>query len=652
MNSFYLGPWLVEPPLNRLRKNGTAVQLEPKIMQVLLRLAEAPGEVLSKDELIKAVWADTFVTDDVLTRSISELRKVLQDDPKQPKFIETISRAGYRLIAAVTQLPGAAGGFGAAAGAQPAPETLVTEQRGVSWGRLTVIGAITALLLAGSVLLLRRGKPPVSGRVTVVILPFQSFSNNPEQEAFSDGLTDDLITELARTDPEHMAVIARTSAMSYKNKAAKISDIARDLRADYVLEGSARRDGETVRITAQLIQAKDQTHIWARHYDRPLRDVLDLQQEMARAIAVEIRVNVPAARPAPAAIPPEAYLAYLNGRYNWNQRSEPALIKAISYFRQAIALYPGYAAAYSGLADCYASLAYGGFLAPSESFPIAREAALKALQLEPDLAEPHTSLGYVHLYYDWDFSAAEEEFRKALNADPRYVQAHDWYASYLTAMGRWNEAKDQLDQALELDPISVPVRTDMGFELYYSGQYDDAQRVLEAIVHTTPKFGLAHFWLARNYQAQKNFKAGAAEFAACLDSIQDWPAAVGSLGNLYALAGHKQQARETLGRLQALSAHHYVSPYVVALIYAGLNERDAAFRTLDEAVKQRTHWLVWVSNDPRWSNLWSDPRFLELLRRVGLPATPRAPVPAAVTLSPASSHSAARRASPPARAGL
>jgi TolB-like protein/DNA-binding winged helix-turn-helix (wHTH) protein len=419
VRSFYLGNCLVEPALNRARANGHTVQLEPKIMQVLVRLAESPGEVVKKDELMRSVWANTFVTDDVLTRSISALRKILQDDPRQPKFIETVSKNGYRLIAPVKAAPEAVAAT-ALARPESAPRQLAPRFR---WK--PGIALLAAASLGLTIWVLQHRKAPISSRVKLVVLPFQSFTNQPEQEAFNDGLTDDLITELAGLDPEHMAVIARTTAMSYKNKSPKISDVARDLGADYVLEGSARRDRNQVRITAQLIQASDQTHIWSRHYDRDLRDVLGLQAAMARAIAEGIRVNLPAPKPPPAPISSEAYLAYLNGRYNWNLRSEPALTNAIAYFRQAVALNPGYAAAYSGLADAYASLGYGGFLAPSESFVVARQAALKALELDPTLAEPHASLAYVHLYYDWDFPAAEEEFRKALRANPRYVQAHD-----------------------------------------------------------------------------------------------------------------------------------------------------------------------------------------------------------------------------------
>ena len=612
-----------------LRCRQEVARLEKLPMELLTLLVVRQGQLVTRQEIVNALWGkDVFLdSEQGVNTAIRKIRQALNDNPERPVYIQTVVGKGYRLCTSVTILKTANGGVSAVqveqgpGSIEPTTEKIILAPKRPK-GTWLVVGVVAGLMaiVAGGILWKRfRDQSTISGRVTLVVLPFQSFTNQPEQEAFNDGLTDDLITELAGIDTARLAVIARTSAMSYKNKSPKISDVARELGADYVLEGSARREGSQVRITAQLIRSRDQIHVWARHYDRDLRDVLQLQDEISRAIAEEIRVNLPTKRPVPAPIVPGAYIAYLNGRYYWNQRSEPALIKAIGFFRQAIALNDKYAEAYSGLADSYATLAYGGFLSPSESFPLARQAALQALELDPALAEPHTSLAYVHLYYDWDFPAAEEEFRKALQSNPHYVQAHDWYAYYLVAMGRWNEGEDHFKQALEIDPLSIPVRTGLGFELYYHGKYEEAERVLRGILEVSPNYPLAHFWLARTYQEEKKFEAGTAQFEAALHVVKDWPAALGSLGNLYAFAGHREQAQQILQRLKSLQDQRYVSPYVVALVYAGLNDRDAAFRVLDRAIVERSHWLVWIALDPRWINLRGDLRYRELIRRVGVP---------------------------------
>jgi tetratricopeptide (TPR) repeat protein len=315
----------------------------------------------------------------------------------------------------------------------------------------------------------------------------------------------------------------------------------------------------------------------------------------------------------------DAYDLYLKGRYSWNLRAPPELKKGIDLFQQAIKLDPSYAAAYSGIADCYTALGYGSFLAPKEAFPKALEAATKALQLDSTLAEPHASLGYYRFYFDWDWAVAEQEFRAAISLNPNYEIAYDWYGVYLTAMKRYEEARTILKKAAELDPLSVPINTDIGFSLFYSGDNDAAIEKLNVSLAMNPNFGLAHLWLGRVYQEKKMFNQSIAEYKRVLQIAMQWPVAFAALGNVYGLSGDKKGAKNILDTLNLLSAKRFVTSYGVALVYAALNEKDQAFQWLNKAYDERSHWLVWLRSDPRWINIRSDKRFAALVNNVGLP---------------------------------
>jgi DNA-binding winged helix-turn-helix (wHTH) protein/tetratricopeptide (TPR) repeat protein len=326
-------------------------------------------------------------------------------------------------------------------------------------------------------------------------------------------------------------------------------------------------------------------------------------------------------KPAVAASPgvhADAYLAWIQGRYYWNQRTAPSLEKALASFRHALDIDPTYAAAYAGMADCYTALGYGSYLAPSVAFERAKAAARQALTLDTSLADPHASLGYAKLYYDWDFAGAEREFRQALALDPDSVTAHEWYGVYLTAMGRFADARMQIDRAQHLDPLSVAINTDVGFVEYYSGRHADAVTALRGTVEMNPSFPLAHLWLGRAYEEQRRYDDAIAEYRSAATVLVDWPVTMAALGHAYAVSGRRSEARQTLVDLKALSSRKYVTPYGVALVHAGLGDADQAFAWLDRAVADRANWLVWLKLDPRFDNLHRDPRFNTLLRRVGL----------------------------------
>lgn len=456
---------------------------------------------------------------------------------------------------------------------------------------------------------------------SIAVLPFINIGNNPGQTFLSDGLTEGILNSLAHL--KGLKVCARSSSFQFRNKDVDVREVGKKLGVHTVLEGSIQMQGADVLITAELINADDGFHLWSEQYDGSMDDVFAIQNKIALVIAEKLRIKLLEndrqkiiSKSAPAK---EAYELYLKGRSYWNLRTPPDLKKAIDYFKQAIASDPLYAAAYSGMADCYTALGYGSFLAPKEAFPRALEAATKALKLDSTLAEPHASLGYYKFYYEWDWAAAEQEFRIAIALNPNFELGYDWYGYYLTAMKRYDEARVVLKKAEDLDPLSVPIKTDIGFSAFYSGDYDLAVRVLQASLHRNPKFMLAHLWLGRSYQAKKMYPEALVEYKKTLAASAGWPVAFAVMGNAYAVSGDKENARKVLDTLAALSSKRYVTSYGVASIYAGLGETDQAFLWLNKAFDERSHWLVWLKSDPRWAPVSSDKRYTELVNKVGLP---------------------------------
>jgi len=414
--------------------------------------------------------------------------------------------------------------------------------------------------------------------------------------------------------------------LGYKGTRKKIPEIARELGVDAVVEGSVVRDGSRVKVTAQLIDGATDRHIWAESYEREIADILSLQVDVAQAIAREVGLKLTpqaeaglatATRP----VIPAAFDAYVRGRHAWNKRDEQSVREGIRLFQESIDADPTYAPAYAGMADCYGQLGYASYVSPEESFPRAKAAAQKALELDPNLAEAHASLGFDRMYYDWDFPAAEKEYRRAIELNPSYGVAHQWYAYLLTAMERpAAEAQREIAVAKKLDPLSVPIYTDQAYMLYYYGESEEALKAVRAALEMNPKFPLGYFWLGRIYTSQERY----AEAEAALKKIgplRTWTPAMAALGYLYAKSGRRKEAEELLGEFGDLVRRgRYASSYAIAVIYAGLGDVDEAFRRLDEAYRERSHWLVWLKRDPRWDDVRADPRFVQLVRKIGLPA--------------------------------
>jgi TolB-like protein/Flp pilus assembly protein TadD len=469
-----------------------------------------------------------------------------------------------------------------------------------------------------------------SGKIRLLVLPFENLSGDPEQGYFSDGLTEEMITQLGRLEPQRLGIIGRTTAMQYKGSSKRIDQIGRELRVDYVLEGSTRRYADRVRIAAQLVRANDQTHLWAETYDRDVRDVLALQSDVAQSIAREIRLALPAREQARLAgirrpVNPEAYEAYLKGRCLWYERNTQALTRSVEYFQQAIQKEPNYALAYAGLADAYGLLAlipWDG-LPPREAMPKAMAAAKKALEIDESLAEAYSSLAMVLHRYDWDWRGSEQNYRRAIELNPNNARAHLWYAWLLMALDRRQEALDEIKEAEEvtrkIDPFAlVDIRATMAESLYLARQYDRAIAECRGGLQLNPDYFLLHFVLGRCYVLKRMHASAIRVFERAVRSAKDNLLLVTSLIHTYAVSGRRAKALKSLEEFKKTSKWRYVPAMYFACIYAGLLDKDQAFFWLEKAYQERSDGMTYLNVEPTFDPLRSDPRFQDLLHRVGL----------------------------------
>lgn len=467
--------------------------------------------------------------------------------------------------------------------------------------------------------------PAPTHKIKLVVVPFKNLSGDPEQEYFSDGLTEEMITQLGRLHPERLGVIARTTAMQYKGTQKGADEIGSELGVDYVLEGSVRRDANRVRISAQLIQASDQTHVWAETYERDLRDIFALQREVAEAIAGQIRLTLTPEDEArlvgTRTVDPEAFEAYLQGQAYWNRRTPEGLQKSVDYFNQAIQKDPRYALAYAGLADAYVLLGSipNDALTPREAMPKAKAAAGKALEVDPSLAEAHASLALVRQSYDWDWQGAEQEYQRALEINPGYATARQWYSLLLRAMGRHEEALEQIQRAGELDPLSPVIVSTFAQAYYFAGQYDRVIDLCQKTLETEPNFLLLHYHLGEAYVQKGRLAEAIAELEKAKQMSGGHPAMIMALGHAYGVSGRKAEALQTLRELNGLAKKRYVPAMYFAAVYTGLSDKDQAFRWMDKAYRERTDYLIFLNVEPMADPLRSDARFQDLLRRIGLP---------------------------------
>jgi TolB-like protein/Tfp pilus assembly protein PilF len=588
-NKFYeFGPFRLDATGRVLFRGARMVPIPPKAADTLLLLVENAGSVVAKEQLLEEVWRGTFVEEGSLTRTISVLRKLLGSGAQGRAYIITVPKRGYRFAARVEEAS-------------------------------------------------QREAPPGTPKVLLAVLPFEDLSVHKRHGYFSDGLTEEMITQLGRLTPERLGVIARTSAMQYRSTNKGIQRIGRELGVSYVLEGSVRREGSRVRVSAQLIQVSDQTHRWTGSYERELHDVLALQSDVAWAIAREIEIKLaPRERERLAAagtVNPQSYEDYLKGRYLWNIRTQEALEKSIRYFERAIRSEPRHAAAYAGLADSYLTLQDSDFLSPRVATSKAKSAAATALQIDESLAEAHISLAHAH-FHQLDWPAAEREFDRGIELNPSYSTAHFYYANYLLAVGRPAEAIEEAGRARALDPVSLPAQTNVAMILCLAGQPDQAIEHSLKALETDPNFAHAHEGLGRAYGQKRNHRRAIAAFQkAVAISKHDSPRYLASLAHAYAVAGRRKQALGLLRELKRLARRRYVSSYAFALLFVGLGDKEEAFVWLAKARQECSSAMPFVRVEPRLASLRADPRFQDLLLRIGLEPSNKAhrarPIPRA-----------------------
>jgi TolB-like protein/DNA-binding winged helix-turn-helix (wHTH) protein/Tfp pilus assembly protein PilF len=644
--AYRFGQFELRPLTRELYKLGIRLKLRPQPFEVLRALLDADGEMVSREQLHEMLWsAETFVDfDQSLNTCIKELRAALNDSAGEPRFIETLPKLGYRMIAPVES------DFGPTP-SQPAPElpaSVVTPLVAAAEPRPTAtlpshpdtviirLPLLRKLLLAAAVALVaaaaiyfawpgshRRTAESAPQRLMIAVLPFENLSGSQDQDYFSDGLTEEVITQIGEVDPARLGVIARTSVMHYKNLAEPLPQIASELGVQYVLEGTVRRDAGRVRISAQMIQVKDQTQLWSHEYERGVNDLLALQDEMGHEMADELRRTLrepaPAVAAQPRANPPtsEVYDLYLKGLYFLNQRTDPGFRQAIAYFQQAIAKDPNYARAYAGLAD---ALVLGGEYSAgieTQYMPAAREAALRALQLDDSLPEAHTAVGLIVQNYDWDWDLSDKEFRRAIELNPNYATGHQWYAEHLMWEGRFDEALAESERARALDPLSLIIAADNGAILYNARQYDKAIVQFHTVLEMDPQFPRAH--MIRFALDQEG------RYTEALADLDDSYRTAGA-GYYYWMEkayicgrlGKESEAREAVAQLRKLDAHGNHDPLGFFWGYLGMGDKEKAFEYLQDAYSKRSTIMTSLKVEPAFDPLRGDPRFTEMLHRIHL----------------------------------
>jgi TolB-like protein/DNA-binding winged helix-turn-helix (wHTH) protein/Tfp pilus assembly protein PilF len=631
----------LDPRSFELRRAGHLVKLERIPLQLLFLLAENRERLVTREEILLAIWGkDVFVdADNSINTAVRKARQALKEDPENPRFLRTIPGKGYRFTAVVSTQSEAAtpiidssrpGAVSAVPKSSPISGILTPKVR---W---TVLVALVLIVLATTGLILRsRLTKPSKGlakKEMLVVLPFVNLSADPHEDFFADGMTEEMITQLGTLDPQHLGVIARTSSMQYKDAKKGAGQIARELGVDYLLEGSVRRSGQRVRVTAQLIQASDQTHLWAADFDRDLSDVLKLQSALALAISTKIELTLsPSARARLADVPPlngAAYEAYLHGLNDSELRTKPSFQRAISEFQQAITLDPNYAPAHAALARVYSLAPVVGAMTPMESMPMAREAALRAVTLDPSLAAGHSTLGFILAHFDFDWPAAEREYQRALDLNPNDAYAHLFYSnSYLSPLGRHAEAIAEMQKAIAADPFSAPMQSFLGRTYIWARQYDKALAEYRRSAEMFPGFAIDHERLAQLLAFLGKFEDAIDEDtkARLLVGEEEHSALQkeAALRHAFSTGGSQGYWKQLLDftRLPFNPPEAYNSSFGTAILYAQLGEKSNALDSLEKAYEQRSLSMTELAIEPSFDPIRSDPRFQTLLRRVGLEKT-------------------------------
>jgi len=643
------GTYEVSLQSGEVRKSGLRIRVQQQPLKLLEILLERPGEVVSREELRGRVWTNESFGDfdQALNIAIAKLRTALEDSAENPRFIETLPKRGYRFIAdvSVVDIDTSPKKPKSSAGNLPESQKQEREQeqektgagREIQSGGLTIepaalksrlstqrvifaLALVLGLPILAILLFRSRGHAPTGIR-SLAVLPLENLSGDASQGYFADGMTDELITDLSQISA--LRVISRTSVMAYKGARKPLPQIARELNVDAVVEGTVLRSGDQVRITAQLIEASTDKHLWSQSYEGELSDTLALQNRVAGAIADQIRISLTpqeqAALNTVKVVNPEAYESYLKGRYFWNKRTADGLKSARAYFDQAIEEDPKYAQAYSGLADTYALLGDWQYevMTPKEAFPKAKAAAIQALELDSALGEAHTSLAFVLDGFDWDFDSAGKEFQRAIELKPGYATAHHWYAWHLSMLGRYDEAIAEMRKAENLDPLSLIINSDLAELLVIAHSYDESIRQSRKTIEMDPNFALAHNQLAQAYLQKHMYDEAVAELQKAVQLSGGSPTCIANLARAYVAAGKRSEAVKLLGDLKKRSSPGYSNASEIAVIYASLGDMDQAMNWLEKAYEERFNPSILLR--PGFDPLRSDSRFQSLVHRIGLP---------------------------------
>ena len=571
-----------------LLRDGQPVTLPPKDLETLLVLVERAGHIVEKEELLEKVWPGVFVEEGNLARHIFNLRQVLGDSPDGRKYIETIPKRGYRFVAAVQEDPEATAPYSTVQDSEQAQTTVHFGQKRSlwMWPLALAVLAVTGILIARHFWPQRNPSPQ---RAMLAVLPFINLSGDAHEDYFADGLTEEMIAQLGQLQPAQLGVIARTSTARYKDTKETVAQIARELGVGYLLEGSVRRGGDRVRVTAQLIQAGEQTHLWAETYERPLADVLSIQREIAEKITHSLSIQLlPAATSVSAnsRLNLESYDKYLLGLHELGEDTRESVNRAIQYFQEAIALDPKDARLYAALAAAYdAATTY--YSSPAEVMPRAKEAALRAVELDPTLGSAHVRLGYVRLFYDWDWPAAEREYRRALEINPSLPEAQLGYANYLSTLGHFDEALSRVQQAYLFDPLALESRKEALWIYYFSGRMPETVEQCQKTIELEPAAGLPHAMLAMTY-AQMGKRPETLHAAENAIRLANSPSVITATAAALAHVGQNREAKQLLSKALEQAKERYVCRFLVADAYVELGDTEKALESLEQGFLQRS----------------------------------------------------------------
>ena len=646
----------------RLRRGIHVLKLERIPFEILLLLLEHRDEIVTRDQIVSRVWGQgVFLdTDNSIRGAIRKLRQVLKDDAETPRFIQTVTGQGYRFVALVitSKEPSAASEPEAAdiptsdrdfvseldswlqarrlRLVEPDQDRTAEKTRDAGTGQANrrsykwlFVGAAALLSVACLLSFLvvrgwrRTSNPPShsQGKIVLAVLPFENLSRDPDQEFFSDGLTEEMIAQTGKLNRNRLIVVASSWVAKYKGTHLTPKEIGKELNADYLLQGTVRRSSDRVRIIVQLVEAQNQTDLWTESYDRELKDLLAVQDSVVQSIASQIHIALTEEQKTrlanPRQIRPEAYEAYLKGRYHWNKRTVDGMQKAEHYFQQAIDSDPTYAAAYSGLADCNSGLAWHGFKSPADALPKAYAAARKAVEIDPQSAEAHASLGLV-FSHSWNWVGAEAEFTRALELDPQNANAHHWYGDYLSIKSRHDEALAEASRALELDPLNLMISTWVALRYYQARDYSRAIEQGRNSVEQDSNFAAAHLLLGESYVQAGLRSEGVSELKRAASLSGGSPLYTAQVAVALAVAGRRREALRIAHELETISRKRYVSPYGLVQIYAALKSDEDTFKWLQAAYRDHAIWMEYLAVDPIFDRYRSDHRFQELLQRIDL----------------------------------